>query len=198
MTKTASTLSKFVALVGLCLAVASCDSLSTYVKPAPNDVQAIASAPQTVRLRPGDKAKIVVYGEDKMSGDFEVDANGNVVIPLVGTVHAAGLTKKELQQALKSKLLDEKILRDPSVTVDTAMTRPFYVLGEVEKPGEYTFRNGLDALSAVAVAGGFTYRASKAKILIRRSGESTITEYPLSPDIPVYAGDLISVPERMF
>ena len=197
MTKTRSRSAKLLAVLGLCLAVAGCDSLSTYVKPAPTDVQAMAE-PHAIKLRPGDKAKIVVYGEDKMSGDFEVDSSGNVVIPLVGTVHAAGLTKRDLQQALRTKLLSEKILRDPAVTVDTATTRPFYVLGEVEKPGEYTYRNGLDALSAVAVAGGFTYRASKSNIMIRRAGASTITEYPLSPDIPIYAGDLISVPERLF
>ncbi|MCC2105608.1 MAG: SLBB domain-containing protein, partial [Hyphomicrobiales bacterium] len=90
------------------------------------------------------------------------------------------------------------ILLNPVVTVDVVSSRPIYVMGEVEKPGEYTYRNGLNVLSAVAVAGGFTYRASKSKVLVKRAGEKGLTEFRLSPDIPVYPGDLVSVPERYF
>lgn len=179
--------------VGLC----GCDSLSSYITPATRQAEFAATA-HAVRLQPGDKAKIVVYGEDKLSGDFEVDAGGNIVLPLVGSLRASGMTRNELEQALKRRLREGQILLAPQVSVDVSAKRPFYVLGEVEKPGEYVYRSGLDAFSAVAVAGGFTYRASKAKIQIRRAGEKTFTEYALSPDIPIYAGDLVNVPERFF
>lgn len=150
------------------------------------------------RLQGGDKVRIVVYGEDKMSGDYEVDPTGAITIPLAGVVKARGLTKDELEAAVARRLREARILRNPIVTVSMASFRPFYVLGEVERPGGYGFHNGLNAMSAVALAGGYTYRASKSKILIQRAGEKGFTQYALSPDIPIYPGDLISVPERYF
>ncbi|HRK24533.1 MAG TPA: polysaccharide biosynthesis/export family protein [Beijerinckiaceae bacterium] len=150
------------------------------------------------RLQPGDKTRIVVYGEDRLTGDYEIDGHGNIVVPLIGQVQAAGLSKKELESLLVDRLRKGQILRQPVVSVDVASFRPFYVLGEVEKPGEYAYRNGLNVMSAVAVAGGYTYRASKGQVRIQRAGEKNFTDYELTPDIPIYPGDLISVPERYF
>ena len=90
-----------------------------------------------MRLQAGDKLKITVFGEDKLTGEYEVDPGGAVSLPLAGTVQAAGLTKAELEQLLARKFASEKYLRSPKVTVDISTFRPFYVLGEVEKPGEY-------------------------------------------------------------
>lgn len=192
-----SCLSPTLAVVALGALLCGCDSFSSFIHPPSGGVEVKASA-HAIRLQPGDRAKIVVYGEDKLSGDFDVDASGNIVMPLVGSVRATGLTKRELEEALRRRLREGQILISPQVSVDVTSKRPFYVLGEVEKPGEYAYRSGLDAFSAVAVAGGFTYRASKGKIQVRRAGEKTFTEYTLSPDIPIYAGDLINVPERYF
>ena len=185
---------------GLGLGAAGCDSLSGFVKSATSD-ERTASVPArrgAPRLQSGDKIKLVVFGEDKISGDYEIDQNGRFSAPLVGPVHAAGMTKRELEQAVAARLRDSQILRNPVVTIDVASFRPFYVLGEVEKPGEYTYRNGLNVMSAVAVAGGYTYRASKSKVMVQRAGEKAFTEYALSPDIQIHPGDLISVPERYF
>lgn len=192
-----SFLSPTVATAALGVLLCGCDSFSGFVRPPSGRVEASAGD-QAIRLQPGDKTKIAVYGEDKLTGDFDVDASGNIVMPLVGSVHVTGMTKQELEMTLKSRLRGGQILLAPQVSVDVASKRPFYVLGEVEKPGEYPLRSGLDVFSAVAVAGGFTYRASKSKIQVRRAGEKTFTEYTLSPDIPIYAGDLINVPERYF
>ncbi len=183
------------ALAPLCFALAGCDTLSDHVKPASSAATNSIAAPRT---QAGDKIKLVVYGEDKMSGDYEIDANGLIHPPLLGAVRAAGMTKKEIERTIAERLRSSQILRDPVVTVDVASSRPIYVMGEVEKPGEYTYRNGLNVLSAVAVAGGFTYRASKSTVLVKRAGEKGLTEYRLSPDIPVHPGDLVSVPERYF
>lgn len=163
-----------------------------------SDPAPLGEARPTPRLQPGDKAKIIVYGEERLSGDYEVDTNGTIQVPLIGSVTAAGLTKKELQQVIADRLRKGQILRHPVVTVDVSSFRPFYVLGEVEKPGEYAYRNGLSVMSAVAVAGGFTYRASKYKVKIQRAGEQGFTEHDLASNVPVYPGDLISVPERYF
>lgn len=188
---------RFLFITILTISVAGCETLAELTKPAPV-TDSPRGEPPVVRLQAGDKAKVVVYGEDRMSGDFEVDSNGQIVIPLLGPIRAVGMGKRELERAIVDRLKNGQILKNPVVTVDISAFRPFYVLGEVEKPGEYAFRNGLNAMSAVAVAGGYTYRASKSKVLIQRSGEKAFTEYALSPNIPIYPGDLISVPERFF
>jgi polysaccharide export outer membrane protein len=151
----------------------------------------------TPRLQAGDRVRITVFGEDKLSGDFEIDSGGDLSLPLAGTIKAAGFTKAELERELTRKYRGN-YLRDPKVTVDVASFRPFYVLGEVQKPGEYTYKPGLNVLTAMALAGGQTYRASNSQVLIQRSGETAMKEYPLSPAVPVYPGDLLRVPERYF
>ena len=118
-----------------------------------------------LRLSAGDKIKVVVFGEDKLSGEYQLDTDGAVSLPLAGTVEAAGLTKPELEQALTAKLKSE-YLRNPKVTVDVISFRPFYVLGEVSRPGEYPYRSGLNVLSAIAIAGGATYRANNSVVWI--------------------------------
>jgi len=198
MTNPSGRIFSLVVSVSLGLSASGCDSVSGLVKAGPSDEQTASFPQKTPRLQSGDKVKIVVYGEDKVSGDYEIDQNGNIAVPLIGAVLAAGQTKKELEQVLTTRFRNSQILRNPVVTVDVATFRPFYVLGEVEKPGEYAYRNGLNAMSALAVAGGYTYRASKARILVQRAGETAFKEYPLSPNVPIYPGDLINVPERYF
>jgi len=185
----------FPVLIGL--GVAGCDTFPSQGKAEPGPVQTTQVRPAP-RLQAGDKTRIVVFGEDKLTAEHEIDPNGKIAMPLIGSIHAAGLTRGELEQAVANKLRHEQILRNPVVTVNVATFRPFYVLGEVEKPGEYRYTNGLNVMSAAAVAGGFTYRASRGRVLIQRAGEKSFTEYKLSPDIPVMPGDLISVPERYF
>jgi protein involved in polysaccharide export with SLBB domain len=148
-------------------------------------------------LAAGDKVRVTVYGEDRISGEYQIDPDGMISLPLAGTVRAAGLTKAALETALADKLAG-KYLRSPKVTVDVVNFRPFYVLGEVQKPGEYPFRSGLNVLSAIAIAGGSTYRANSSKVYIQRFGSTDLTEYAQSPTITVMPGDVLRVPERYF
>jgi protein involved in polysaccharide export with SLBB domain len=150
-----------------------------------------------LRVSAGDKIKVIVFGEDKLSGDYQIDSAGAVSLPLAGTVEVAGLTKPELEQALTAKLKSE-YLRNPRVTVDVISFRPFYVLGEVKSPGEYPYRNGLNVLSAIAIAGGATYRANNSVVFIQRAGTSEFAEFPQSPSIPVLPGDVLRLQERYF
>lgn len=149
------------------------------------------------QLGTGDKVRVVVFNEPSLSGEFQVDDSGSISVPLVGSVKARGLTSRELEKELSVKLRGGYV-RDPKVSVEVANYRPFYVIGEVEKPGEYPYRNGLSILAAGAIAGGFTYRASRSKVYIKRASEAFERDMVLGPSTLVLPGDVIRVPERYF
>ena len=149
-----------------------------------------------LRFAPGDKVRITVFGEDRLSGEHQIDISGSLSLPLAGTIPAAGLTKPELEQAVTAQLKSN--LRNPRVTIDVVSYRPFYVLGEVQKPGEYPYRSGLNVLSALAIAGGATYRGHTSKVTIQRAGTGAEKEFPQSPTVLIMPGDVVRVPERFF
>ena len=148
-------------------------------------------------LKPGERVRILVFGEDRLSGEFEIDPAGSLSLPLAGTIKASGLSKAQLERELAKKFRGE-YLRDPKVTVEVVGFHPFYIMGEVGHPGEFPFRSGLNIMSALALAGGPTYRASRSTVLIKHSDETGFREYPLNAEIPVLPGDLIKMPERYF
>jgi polysaccharide export outer membrane protein len=157
-----------------------------------------ASAPRgPYRLGLGDKVRINVYGQPGLSGEFQVSGAGTVNMPLIGEVPAVDLTAKELEANLVSRYADG-FLQNPSIIVEVYDLRPFYVLGEVERPGSYPAREGTTLLGAIATAGGYSYRANTKRIFIQRSGESI--EYEVDPQaaINVNPGDVIRVAERYF
>lgn len=186
------------AAVLLALWGAGCDGGATLPPLTQAEQQAALSAPAAApRIQSGDRIRVTVFGEDRLTGDYEVDPGGAVSLPLAGTIRVADMTKAEAEAELTRKFRTE-YLRNPNVTVDIASFRPFYILGEVEKPGEYQFKSGLNVFSAMAIAGGQTYRANRNRVLIQRSGETRMREYSMSSAIPVQPGDLIRVPERFF
>ena len=183
----------------LCLTVGACDDASVLLATTEPASEPSHLSPATeLRLHIGDKIKLVIIGDEKISGEYEIDQSGEILVPAAGAIRAAGRTKNELASEIARKLTDQQYLRNPMVTVDVSAFRPFYVLGEVEKPGEYPYHAGLNILSAMAVAGGETYRGNESHALIQRAGEQAFRVYSLSPDVPIYPGDLIKVPERYF
>jgi polysaccharide export outer membrane protein len=182
-----------------CLSLAGCASVDSLGPATPDEQKALISeaASASPNLQPGEKIKVTVFGEDRLSGEYQIDPGGNVSLPLAGTIKAAGLSQHELEVALTKKFQGE-YLRDPKVTVEVSSFRPFYVMGEVAKPGEYPYAGGLNVLSALALAGGSTYRASLSSVMIQHAGDSGFKEYPMSSTIPILPGDLIRVPERYF
>jgi protein involved in polysaccharide export with SLBB domain len=187
------------ALTALALLATACDIAPTV---SPSEDQGLSGSPGTsqsteIRLEAGDKLRVTVFGEDKLSGEYQVNTAGYLSLPLAGSVKVSGMTGPETERALEQKFKGP-FLRNPRVTVEVLTFRPFYVLGEVQKPGEYPFRTGLNVLSAIAIAGGGTYRANTSKVLIQRSGSNEIREYPQSPTVKVMPGDLVRVPERYF
>ncbi|HWW63640.1 MAG TPA: polysaccharide biosynthesis/export family protein [Sphingomonadaceae bacterium] len=157
-----------------------------------------ASRPIPVyHLAPDDKIKITVYGEDALTGEYIVRSDGDVSFPLVGAVKASGLTLAEFQAALTAKLA-AGALNNPRVTAVIEEYRPFYILGEVNKAGQYPYRVGMTVNAAVATAGGFTYRANHKTVAIQHRGEAGEQKYRLTPDLPVMPGDTVRVLERFF
>jgi polysaccharide export outer membrane protein len=165
---------------------------------APGQPAFVAGTSQDYRLGAGDKLRITVFGEDSLTGEYFVaGGSGMVAFPLVGDVKASGLTVEELRQALEAKLRDG-YLKEPRVAIEVLNYRPFFILGEVAKPGEYPYTNGLTVLNAVATANGFTYRADTRKVFIRRANAGGETQYPLTATTPVEPGDTIRIGERFF
>lgn len=149
------------------------------------------------KLGSGDKVHIAVFGQPDLNGDFAVDGGGSVQLPLIGTVKAAGLTVAEFQKEVVSKYADGYLV-NPNVEVDVVSYRPFYIIGEVRSPGQYQYVNGMSVLNAVALAGGFTDRADKSEVYIRRNGSSKETEYPADETTKVNPGDILRISERFF
>ena len=156
-------------------------------------LQAQAAAPP--KLQAGDKIHVTVYNEPSLSGDYQLDPSGFVSLPLAGTIKAAGLTQHELEQQLETQLATG-YLKNPKVTVGISEFRPFYIVGEVEKPGAYPYTGGLNVLSAIAIGGGTTYRADQSRVEIQHAGEGEMHEYQLDSPIPILPGDIIKVPRR--
>jgi len=145
------------------------------------------------RLGPGDKLHVQVLGAEDLTGDYAVGDNGTVSTPMIGDVKAAGLTRSQLERAMEQKL-GQGYLRNPKVSVTILTYRPFYIYGEVTKPGEYPYASGMRVMSAVATAGGFTYRANEGYVIVTRNGQQRRAEMnsAIQPD------DVIRVPERYF
>lgn len=151
---------------------------------------------RTYRLGIGDKLKIVVFGEDNLSGQFEVNALGQVSMPLIGDVPAANQPISEFRAAIGKKLANG-YLKNPRVTVDVLNYRPIYVHGEVKSGGEFPFKSGLRLRDAIALAGGFTYRADQTYVAVFREGEGELS-VPMNGTFTVSPGDNIRVLERFF
>lgn len=149
------------------------------------------------RLGISDKIRVTVYGETDLSGEFVVDSTGQIQLPLVGQVKAANLTLHEFTAEVISSL-SNGYLKDPKVSVEVLNYRPFYIMGEINKPGEYPYENGLTVLSAIALAGGYTYRANSNDVYVRHNGESKEEVMPADAKTKIMPGDIVRVPERIF
>ena len=169
-------------------------------QPSSASVAAIAGGPQdeSYKLGSGDKLKLVVYGENDLGGEYLVDGAGQVQLPLLGQVPAAGMTVHDFEAAVGGKFVSEGYLKDPRVSVEVENYRPFYIIGEVKSPGQYPYVNGMNALNAVALAGGYTYRADDKDVYIRRNGSSKEQEVPADQTTRINPGDIIRVDERIF
>jgi protein involved in polysaccharide export with SLBB domain len=158
---------------------------------------AVAGATDDYVLGVADRVRITVYGEALLSGEYPVNSNGTISLPLVGEVPAKGNTPGQLQTAIQTALADGYLV-NPRVAVDVLTFRPFFILGEVNKSGQYPFSTGLTVMNAVATAEGFTYRASQKYVFIKHAGSEREERVRLNNDLMVQPGDTIRVPQRFF
>jgi polysaccharide biosynthesis/export protein len=149
------------------------------------------------RVSTGDRLRIIVFGQDNLSNIYAVDSVGNVSFPLIGNVPVNNQTTKELEQNIATRLR-QGFIREPKVTVEVDVYRPFFVLGEVTTSGQFAYVNGMTVQTAVAIAGGFTPRANQRQATLTRkiNGELVTGTVPLTH--PVRPGDTIMITERWF
>lgn len=162
---------------------------------APQTPPPVAAAEYT--LGAGDRVAVKVFRHDDLSGEFEVDGSGRITMPLIGPIEALGLTARQVEAIVVDRLRPD-YLKNPRVGVQVLTYRPFYIIGEVKAPGGYPFVNGLTVVQAVALAGGFTYRAKDDEFLIQRANDPAGIKRRASRADPVLPGDIVEVPERFF
>jgi polysaccharide export outer membrane protein len=205
----------------IAVALSGCDHVAPFMGPpnmagffAPSGAptaQAVASLPATATvvgaasprldapytLDSGDRLRITVFGQDGLTNTYTVDASGKVMMPLIGSVSARGLTDRQLSTAVTDRLR-QGFIREPHVAVEIEFYRPFFILGEVTAPGQYPYVPNMTVETAVAIAGGFTPRASRESVQLGRTldGQPFRGLAPLAT--PVRPGDTIMVEERWF
>lgn len=194
----------FVGILALLSAVflASCGTSSTSAPTAAQtgsagSVSPTVTAKEFYRLGQGDQVRIIVFDEPDLSGDFRVDDGGVISLPLVGGIAAENLTLRQLEEKIAEKLRAGYI-RDPRVNAEVANFRPFYIYGEVNQGGEYPYVSGMNVLTAIALAGGHTYRANKDRVFITRANSDETIKVPANEQTLILPGDVIRVPERFF
>lgn len=196
------------AVLGAGSAVAGNSDTSTNVATASNTVTssrahdaATASNPsnpkESYQLGAGDKIRLSVFGETDLGGEFEIDGSGDVRLPLIGQVKAAGMSVHQFEDKIVS-MYEDGYLKDPRISVEVINYRPFYIIGEVNKPGQYPYVSDMNALNAVALAGGYTAKADKSEVYIQRSGINGEKDYPSNETTKIQPGDIVRIPERFF
>ena len=194
-------------LFGLAVSAVLLSGCSSPPRPTPVEAAAIpggaaaGSAPladiNSYRLGPGDALRVTVFRHEDLSGEFTLDGDGYFAMPLVGEVLGGGRSARELENEIETALMSGGYLVEPQVSIQVLNYRPFYIIGEVNNPGSFEYVNGMTVINAVALAGGFTYRADQDDIVISRGGSSG-PEIEAAPDTEVLPGDIIEVQERFF
>lgn len=182
-----------------CLVSFACLALASLAGCAERRAPPEVAAPETrpYQLGPGDRVRVIVFGQEQLSNAYAVDGSGKIAMPLIGFVPAAGRTPAGLASDIEARL-KAGFLREPRVAVEVEAYRPFFILGEVVNSGQYPFVNGMTVETAVAIAGGYTPRARKdlAQLTHVRDGRAETGD--TAPTTPVRPGDTIYIPERFF
>ena len=159
-----------------------------------DDIAQPGANPSSYSLGSGDRLQIVVFRQPDLSGEFSVDGEGYLALPLVGEIAAGDLTTRELEDEIESRLKARNFLVNPQVGVQLVTHRSFYILGEVGTPGSYEYQNGMTVITAFALAGGYTTWADRSDVTIGRGD----CHFATQADTFVKPGDIITVTERFF
>jgi protein involved in polysaccharide export with SLBB domain len=181
-------------------ALAACDSDTTPIAQATDDEggSSASTGDPGYQLGPNDRLRIAVFGQPTLTGEYTLDGNGVLAFPLIGNIPASGMTTQQLQKTIAGKL-EPDYLVNPSVSAEVVTRRPFFIIGEVQKPGNYPYMPDMTALNAVAMAGGFTYRARKNDFYIKRLDKSgKMVRVAAGAGTVLRPGDTLEVRERYF
>ena len=179
--------------VVLALAIGACAGPGANLPPLP----VTDAAPY--RLAPEDQLRITVFEDTRLSGEYRVADSGTVAIPLAGAIQVGGLTVAEAETRIRGEFRRRQLLQDPGVAVQVIAYRPIFVLGMVERAGQFPYQPGMTVLSAVALAGGFNYRAIQDRVSVTRAEpEGQAREYRGDRAARLQPGDVVTVFERRF
>ena len=191
-----SLLRRWIALISLA-SLAACATPNA--PPLPASEYAKVGQDIEYRLSAGDKIRVVVFGEDTLTGDYVISSGGNLTFPLIGVIKATDQTVEGLQRTIATKLSDG-FINNPQVSIQIVSFRPYYILGEINRPGEYPVSTGLTLKQAIAAAGGYTYRANTKRAFLKRATETDerLVDMTGTNTVIVRAGDTIRIVERHF
>jgi polysaccharide biosynthesis/export protein len=162
-----------------------------YVEPAP------VRYDSAYHLDAGDRLRVVVYGQEGLTNTYAIDAAGSITMPLIGSVPARGRTPARLAAEIAGRLRNG-FIREPSVAVEVEAYRPFFILGEVQAPGQYPYVPNMTAESAIAIAGGYSPRARRDSVTVTHTDASGTGRFVVPPGTPISPGDTVVVGERWF
>lgn len=174
----------------LCLPLAACQMAGSSSKP-------VTDAVTDYTLGIGDKVRINVYGQSELTNEYIVEPNGSISLPLVGTVGAAGFTSQEVKKMIVEKLQPDYMV-NPQVSVEVTGFRSMYVLGEVRTPGKYEYVPNMTVMQAVALAGGYTYRANEGNAEVTRHVKGALNTFTVDDKTMLKPGDTILIKRRWF
>ena len=182
---------RWLLVVMMCLGfmAAACSTNNAVVSP---EVAAVTQD-EEYRLGIGDVLRINVFTQEELSREVEVDSAGRITLPLVGDLPVVGRTLNEVEQMIFEALTPD-YFRNPVVSIEIINYRPFFIIGEVANPGSYPYVGGMTVITAVAIAGGFTYRAVEDEFVISRGGQ----QIHAGKETCVLPGNVIEVRERFF
>ena len=171
------------------------------VAPAPMAIAYAQPAPVpfdgAYHLDAGDRLRVVVYGQEGLTNTYSISAGGTITMPLIGSVPARGRTPSGLAADIAARLRNG-FIREPSVAVEIEAYRPFFILGEVQAPGQYPYVPNMTAESAVAIAGGFSPRAKRDRVTLTHTDASGTSRVIVPPGTPIGPGDTVLIGERWF
>jgi polysaccharide biosynthesis/export protein len=149
------------------------------------------------RIGAGDRLTIRVAGEADLTNDYLVDGSGNISMPYIKTTYVGGMSAPMVEKLVAMRLR-HGYLRNPSVSVQVTTLRPFFILGEVNTAGSFSYQPGMTVQNAIAIAGGYSPRAHQGPVLITRKNVEGTQTYKAPVTTQVYPGDVIYVRERWF
>ncbi|MBL8836986.1 MAG: polysaccharide export protein [Alphaproteobacteria bacterium] len=182
----------FVALASLCAIGAS----GCAVPNQPRETQP-PGPPPTLRIGPGDRVQVTVFGVNEMTGEYLVSDSGTISLPLAGQVPMGSMTTRQAEEALTQRLA-QGLVQNPQVSINVTRYRQIFVVGEVQRPGGFDYFSGLTVLNAVALGGGYSVRADPRRLTVVRAADPARRAEPATEATYLAPGDTLQVPERWF